>query len=41
MKFISKEAEFTLLIGRGLSVFGRMEMALAEIFAIAVQSADP
>jgi hypothetical protein len=41
MKFISKENEFTLLIGRGLSALGRIEMALAEVFAIAVQSADP
>lgn len=41
MKFVSKEQEFTLLIGRGLSAFGRIEMALAEVFAIAVQSADP
>jgi hypothetical protein len=41
MKFVSKEQEFTLLIGRGLSAFGRVEMALAEVFAIAVQSPDP
>jgi len=41
MKFVSKEDEFTLLIGRGLSVFGRLEMSLAELFVAAIRTSDP
>jgi hypothetical protein len=40
MKFVSQEKEYIYQICQGLSIFGRMEMALSLVFAIAARTAD-
>lgn len=41
MPYESQESEYVLLIGRGLSAFGSLEMALGQLFTMAIDAANP